>query len=241
MTASNKNRVEKWLEANTEHGLPVTGFEIEVGRTAVVITDQQVDFLSPDGVAWGAVGESVVENDTVNNMQLLMNTAVSEGFPLVISPHYYFPTDHKWKFEGTLEKLMHAIKMFDRKGTLSVEGFEGSGADWMPQFKNAINDENTVICGAHKVFGPENNDLVLQLRKLKVEKVILAGMSANLCVESHMRELVECGFEVSVVADATAAAKVPGLDGMLAALTNFRMISSEIFTTQQIVEKMKTA
>ncbi|GAM76777.1 hypothetical protein JCM19241_4314 [Vibrio ishigakensis] len=36
-------------------------------------------------MAWGAVGESVVENNTVANMELLMNTAVEEGFPLVIS------------------------------------------------------------------------------------------------------------------------------------------------------------
>ena len=241
MSQSTQNRVEKWLDENQQHGLPVTGFDIEKGRTAVVITDPQVDFLSPDGVAWGAVGESVVENNTVANMQALMNTAVDEGYPLVISPHYYFPTDHKWKFEGTLEKLMHAIKMFDRPNALSVDGFEGSGADWMEEFKPAINDENTVICGAHKVYGPENNDLVLQLQKLRVDKVILAGMSANLCVESHLRELVECGFEVSVVADATAAAKVPGLDGMLAALTNYRMIASDIFTTKNIVEKMKQA
>ncbi|GAM58228.1 isochorismatase [Vibrio ishigakensis] len=109
----------------------------------------------------------------------------------------------------------------------------------MEQFKPAINDENTVICGAHKVYGPENNDLILQLQKLRVEKVILAGMSANLCVESHLRELVERGFEVAVVADATAAAKVPGLDGMLSALTNYRMIASDIFTAKEIVEKMK--
>ncbi|WP_261833379.1 cysteine hydrolase [Vibrio ishigakensis] len=239
MTEQKLNRVEQWLQDTKEHGLPVTGFDIEPGRTAVVITDPQVDFLHPEGVAWGAVGESVVENNTVANMELLMNTAVAEGFPLVISPHYYFPTDHKWKFEGTLEKLMHAINMFDRKSALDVEGFEGSGADWMEQFKPAINDENTVICGAHKVYGPENNDLILQLQKLRVEKVILAGMSANLCVESHLRELVERGFEVAVVADATAAAKVPGLDGMLSALTNYRMIASDIFTAKEIVEKMK--
>ena len=30
--------------------------------TAVVVTDPQNDFLSPDGVTWGLVGESVKEN-----------------------------------------------------------------------------------------------------------------------------------------------------------------------------------
>lgn len=57
------------------------------------------------------------------------------------------------------------------------------------------------------------NDLRLQLRNRGIDKVILADMSANLCVESHMRELLEQGFEVAVVKDTTAAAKVPDGDG----------------------------
>ena len=166
---------------------------------------------------------------------------MESGTPMVISPHYYYPTDHGWQFEGTLEKLMHAINMFDRKSALDVEGFEGSGADWMEEFKPFINDNKTIVCGPHKVYGPQNNDVVLQLQKQRVEKVVLAGMSANLCVESHLRELVERGFEVVVVADASAAAKVPGLDGMEAALVNYRMIASDIWTAAQAVGEMKAA
>lgn len=240
-THSTKNRIERWLEENSDHGLPVPGFEIEAGRTAVVITDPQNDFLHPDGVAWGVCGESATENNTVANLKNLMDTAISTGMQLVISPHYYYPTDHGWKFEGTLEKLMHAIHMFDRKSALNLDGFEGSGADWLEEFKPSINNEKTIICSPHKVFGPENNDLILQLQKQKVEKVILAGMSANLCVESHLRELLERGFEVVVAADASAAAKVPGLDGMLAALINFRMLASDVWTTKTAVEKMTAA
>lgn len=98
-----------------------------------------------------------------------------------------------------------------------------------------------MICSPHKVFGPQNNDLVLQLQKLKIEQVILAGMSANLCVESHLRELLERGFDVAVAADATAAAKVPGLDGMAAAFTNFVMLSSDVWTTSNAVERLEDA
>jgi hypothetical protein len=34
-------------------------------------------------------------------------------------------------------------------------------------------------------------------------------MLANMCVESHLRELLEQGFEVAVAKDATAAPKHP--------------------------------
>lgn len=82
------NRVEKLLEEIGSPPLPTPGFEIEADRTAVVITDPQNDFLHPDGVAWGACGESVEENQTNPNLKALMETAQSTGMQLIISPHY---------------------------------------------------------------------------------------------------------------------------------------------------------
>lgn len=219
--------------------LPDPGMQIEKGRTALVVTDPQNDFLSPRGVAWGVVGKSVEANNTVENIETLFKTAKTNGFPVFISPHYYYPHDHAWKFEGALEKLMHNIGMFDRKGPLIVEGFAGSGGDWLEIYKPYINDGKTTITSPHKIYGPETNDLVLQLRKQGIDKVILAGMSANLCTESHMRELLEQGFEVAVVSDATAAAQVEEGDGYAAALVNFRFMANTVWTTKQAKQAMQ--
>ncbi len=222
-------------------GLPEIDMQIVPGRTALVVIDPQVDFLDEGGVAWGVVGESVSEQGVVDNLERLFEAAKGSNMPVVVSPHYYYPQDHKWQFEGTLERVMHGIGMFDRKGPLNLNGFEGSGADWMPQYKKYIEDGETIVCSPHKVYGPEQNDLVLQLRKIGIDKVILAGMSANLCVESHMRALLETGFEVAVVRDATAGAKVPEGDGYLAALINFRMIANAVWWTDDAVASIKAA
>lgn len=234
------NSTERAILGKKEAQLPVTGFEID-RHTAIVIVDPQNDFLSPEGVAWEAVGQSVMENNTIENIETLFRLGAENGIHVFVSPHYYYQHDHGWRFEGALEKLMHNINMFDRGDQLNVEGFEGSGADWLPIYKPYINNkEKVTVCGPHKVFGPENNDLVLQLRKQKIDKVILAGMSGNLCVESHMRELLECGFELAVVGDATASAKLPGLDGDQAAQTNYAMMASEIYTTNQLEEILES-
>ena len=218
-----------------EGALPPTAFELNVERAALVVTDPQIDFLSPDGVTWGVVGKSVEHNGTVGNIGRLFKAAKQVDMTVAISPHYYYPTDHGWKFSGPLEKLMHKIGMFDRPSAYSTEGFDGSGADFMPEYKEYIHDGKTIIASPHKVYGPENNDLVLQLRKQRVDQVILAGMSANLCLESHMRELQEQGFEVAVVRDATAAAMLPEGDGYQAALTNFRYMANALWTTEEAV------
>jgi nicotinamidase-related amidase len=218
--------------------IPDPGFTID-DRTAIVITDPQNDFLSPDGVTWGVVGKNVTENGTVENLEALFKIAAEKNMKVFVSPHYYYPHDHGWKMEGALEKLMHSIHMFDRKDALSLEGFEGSGADWLARYKKYIDAENVIVTSPHKVYGPESNDLSLQLRKYGIDKVILGGMSANLCTESHLRELVEDGFHVAVVKDATAAAQLPGLDGYAAAVTNFRMISSHVYTTEEVLAELR--
>lgn len=217
--------------------LPDPGFTVDA-QTAIVITDPQNDFLSPDGVAWGVVGKSVEENNTVDNIEALFKMAAEKNIKVFVSPHYYYKHDHNWEFEGALEVLMHKITMFDRKGALTTEGFEGSGADWLEQYKKYIDGDNVIVTSPHKLYGPESNDLALQLRKHGYSKVIIAGMSANLCTESHMRELVENGFEVAVVKDATAAAILPDMNGYEAALVNFRMIASHVFTTEELMKQL---
>ena len=219
--------------------LPDPGFKVD-DKTAIVITDPQNDFLSPKGVTWGVVGKSVTENKTVEHIEDLFKVAQEKNISVFVSPHYYYKHDHNWKFEGALEVLMHNIKMFDRTDVLKTEGFEGSGADWLEGYKKYIEQDNVVVTNPHKIYGPESNDLALQLRKHGFNKVILAGMSANLCTESHLRDLVESGFEVAVVKDATAAAIIPEYNGYEAAVTNFRFIASHVYTTDEIVKELKT-
>lgn len=218
--------------------LPASDMKLDLPRTALVVTDPQVDFLSPKGVTWGVVGKSVERHGTVANIGRLFKAAKAAGITVAVSPHYYYPTDKGWRFEGALEKLMHKIGMFNRRGPYSLDGFENSGADFMPEYKPFILDNKTIVVSPHKVYGPEQNDLVLQLRKKRVDQVILAGMSANLCVESHLRELLEQGFEVAVVRDATAAAMLPEGDGYLAAITNFRYIANAVWTTDEAVKRI---
>ena len=213
--------------------------DINKSDTAVLVTDPQNDFLSEKGATWALVGGSVTDNNTVGNIERLFKAAKDNGFEVFISPHYYYPTDKGWKFGGTVENLMHEINMFNRDGALSLDGFKDSGADWLAILKPYIEDGKTVIASPHKVYGPENNDLALQLRKRGINKVILGGMSANLCVEAHMRELIEQGFEVAVVKDATAGARHPELgDGYEAAMVNFGYIANAVMSTDEATAAM---
>src|SRR5215471_11330620 len=198
---------------------------IEQSRTAILITDLQNDFLSPGGLGWGLLQESLARNNTIENIEALFRAARDGGYPVIISPHYYYPADRRWMADGgALEQLMAELNVFARKGPLTLDGFDGSGADWPERFKPYVRACDTVIASPHKVYGTSSNDLVLQLRKRRVEKVILAGPAGNLCVEAHLRDFLEHGFEVAMVRDATAGTKNEEGDGYEAALVNFRFL-----------------
>ena len=57
--------------------LPPSDMVLDKKRTAVVVTDPQVDFLSPKGVVWKLVGKSVTGNNTVANIGRLMAAVFS--------------------------------------------------------------------------------------------------------------------------------------------------------------------
>ncbi|CAN5915092.1 cysteine hydrolase [soil metagenome] len=208
--------------------------------TAIVFIDPQNDVLSKTGKNWGAVGASVTENRTVENMVRIFKAAKANDYAVFISPHYFFPTDDSWKFNGPLEADEVKTRTFARRGALTLEGFENSGADWLEVFKPYIDDGKTIVASPHRVFGPQTNDLVLQLGKRKISKIILGGMLANMCVESHLRELLERGFEVAVVKDATAGPRHPVWgDGYQAAMINYRYLAHALWSSDEAIERMR--
>ena len=208
--------------------------------TAVVFIDPQNDVLSEKGVNWGAVGASVTENRTVENMERIFKAAKANGYDVFISPHYFYPTDNTWLFNGPLETEEFRGHIFARKGPLTLEGFPNSGADWLERFKPYIEDGKTIVVSPHKVFGPQTNDLVLQLGKRGIRKIILGGMLANMCVESHLRELLERGLQVAVVKDATAGPRHPEWgDGYQAAMINYRFLAHAVWSTDEAIEHMR--
>jgi len=219
--------------------LPASSFEWDSSRTALVVIDPQIDFMSPEGAGWPVFGESVTEQNLVANLERLFKAFKQSGTTVAISPHYYYPHDHKWQYEAPAETVQHKLGMFDRKGALTLDGFRNSGADFMPQFKAYIEDGKTLVASPHKLYGPQSNDIMLQLRKQRVDKIILAGMASNLCVESHLREFLERGFEVVVVRDAVAGPKLPDGDGYGSALVDFRYIANGLMTTEQVVGKLQ--
>ena len=208
--------------------IPRETVKIDLATTALFVTDPQNDFLSKESPAWGLVGPTVTKHKVVEKEKKLKALAKEIGIPVFYSTHMYTPQDFEnWKSLNGIDKIMYENKMF-AQGTW--------GHDYHPELKP---DSNTVVMNPHK--GLSNfwsGDAVIQLRQYGIETIILYGMSANMCIESHARDAIENGFDLIIVADATAAA---GDAAYEAALTNFEFLAHEVVTTKQIIKRLKSA
>src|SRR5215510_10630541 len=89
-------------------GLPNPGMILEPGRTALVLTDLQNDFLNPGGKGWTLFADSYAKNGTVENLERLLKAAKAAGLPVLISPHDYYPTDKDWTAPGGATEVLMA-------------------------------------------------------------------------------------------------------------------------------------
>ena len=196
--------------------------KLELASTAILIIDPQNDFLSEGGAVWDLVGSEVQKYNVVEKLQMLKQAAKEANIPVFYSPHYYTEEEYKkWKHLNFVDKVMFERKMFN-KGTW--------GADFHPELKP---DENTFVLSPHKGLSNfATGDINTQLRQRDIKTLIIAGMSANLCVESHVRDAAENAFDVITVKDATAGA---GEEATHAAHVNFGFLSDRVVTTNEIV------
>ena len=208
--------------------MPKETVKIDLSKTAMFVTDPQNDFLSKESPAWGLVGPGVVKHNVVAKEKTLKSLAMKLDIPVFYSTHIYTPQDFaNWKSLNGIDKIMFENKMFAE---------DSWGHDYHPELKP---DSNTVVMNPHK--GLSNfwsGDAAIQLRQYGIDTIILYGMSANMCVESHARDAIENGFDVIIIADATAAA---GDAAYEAAITDFEFLAHEVVTTKQIIKRLEEA
>lgn len=214
---------------------------IDGERTALVLVDIQNDFLTEGGKYYVLIEELVKRNNVNANLETLLQTAKDHNFPVFMSPHYFFPHDHHgYTRLGPMEDLALNGGIVARQSALNFEGVQGSGADVPDRFREYMEDSATTITSRHVSYAP-TNDLVLLLRRRGIEKVIMAGPVANLCLEDHMRNLIQNGFEVVMVRDAVAAASNEEGAGYDAAMINWRFMANAVWTTEEVVRRAKGA
>jgi nicotinamidase-related amidase len=216
--------------------------QLEQPYTALVFTDLQNEFLEPaTGTYYEIIKGSLEARNVASNIEALLETAQARGYPIIHSPHWYYPTDQWSVPAGAIGDYLVGIGFCGRKDPLDLEGFEGSRADYYNPYKKYLRDGRATNCSPHKHFGTGSNDVVKQLHMRRIRKVIMAGPAGNVCLESHMRDLIEAGFEIAMVRDAAGAASNEEGDGYEGQMVNWRFMANALWTTEETVKRLNAA
>ena len=215
---------------------------LDLAYTALVLTDLQNDFLAPGGGAYPLIEASLARNGTAANLERLIVAANAAAIPVFVSPHYYYPHDHRWSAPLTpLEDLAHEVGLVPRRDPLTEDGTDGFGAEFPERYARHLSKGDVTVTSPHKAYGATSNDLLLQLHRRHVRQVLLAGPVGNLCVEAHLRDLIEHGFEIAMIRDATAGAVNEEGDGYAAALINWRFLAHALWSTADAERELANA
>jgi ureidoacrylate peracid hydrolase len=175
-------------------------------RTALLIIDPVNDFLHEQGAGWELTASTVKKNDVVAQLARLAVGARARGVPVLFGPMAY--TEEDYADEQLQRRSGINRVMFERRMFLA-----GSfGADFHPDIQP---QEGDVVLQPHKGTDVMQTDLREHLDRLGTTHLVLAGMTANLCVESTARHATELGYDVTFLSDAIGAESLPAYEASI--------------------------
>lgn len=191
---------------------------------ALIVVDPQVDLLSPEGGAWDLFGDQVRKRGTVDKMRKLRDAAQQAGVPVFYSRVEI--TDEEFKSLAPRNGLQQLI---GDRGLFR----EGAGAQFLPELAPTA---DTILLSPRKGPSSVHSDVADQLRQRGIDTIVVAGMVANLCVESQVRDATDDGFNAIVVGDAIATMND---DVHEATLGNFGLLATEVVTTDEVLASLR--
>src|SRR5499433_210219 len=191
------------------------------------------------------VVETSVSTVTMNDGTRIYYKDWGEGQPVVFSHGWPLSSD---AFEDQMFFLTsngYRCIAHDRRGHgRSSQPWNGNNldtyADDLAELTEALDLKDAIHVG-HSTGGGEVVRYIGRHGSKRVAMaVLIGGMLANMCVESHLRDLLEQGFEVAVASDATAAPRHPDWGyGYTAALINFKFLAHWVPTADDVLKAMK--
>ena len=185
--------------------------------SAVIVVDVQNDFCRAEGALGRAGQPTGAAMEMIPNLQALLAAARAAGTHVIfIQTIHEAATDSEawaWRLHGDVGGCC-------RKNTWGAEFTEVA----------PLPDEPVVI--KHRYSGFVNTRLDSVLRTLKVENLIMTGVSTNVCVESTARQGFMLDYHIVFLADCTAAYSPEEHEG---ALYNMRTHFGVVATSGEVI------
>jgi ureidoacrylate peracid hydrolase len=196
---------------------------IRPAKTAVIVVDVQNDFCRAEGALGQAGQPTGAAMEMIPNLQALLAAARAAGthviFIQTIHEHATDSSAWTWRLRGEVGGCC-------RKNTWGAEFTEVA----------PLPDEPVVVKHRYSAFVNTRLDSVL--RTLKIENLIMTGVSTNVCVESTARHGFMLDYHIVFMSDCTAAYSQEEHD---MALYNMRTHFGVVATSGEVIAQWNAA
>lgn len=178
--------------------------DLDPATTALVVIDMQRDFCSPGGYAHQAGLDIERMQAVVGRVKALLVAARGAGLHIVHTREGHLP-DLSDCPPAKLARSVAAgapIGSAGPLGRLLVRGEQGH--DFVPELR-PLASEHVIDKPGYGAF--HKTTLGALLGAFGVRRLLLCGVTTEVCVHSTLREAVDRGFVCTTVGDATAASQ----------------------------------
>ena len=204
------------------------------GTTALVIIDMQRDFLEPEGYIARTGVDVRGLRAIIPNVRRLLDAARGKDIQVIHTREGHRPdlSDLPAVKARRAAGAGAPIGSMGPLGRLLVRGEPGHAI--IPELEPLVSEPVIDKPGFGAFYA---TDLEQLLRVAGVRKLVIAGVTTDICVHSTLREAVDRGFECITAGDACAAGDPAIHEAMLACIDGEGGILGRVASTETLVSE----
>ncbi len=207
-----------------EMGRPMHLFHLDPSKAAFVIIDMQNFSCTPSrGAAMTDIGK------ITSGINRLAGCCRSVNVPVIWVRHNVTA--------GSAGNDSGLYAAFHEETRLKELYNKGKGTEIFPLMHFDPSADHVVFKNRYSAFLSDPPELRHKLEQLKRTQLIVAGIAANVCVESAIRDAMQLDYEVALAADGVATFDQALLKSML---KNTMLFFGDVLTTHEIIDRLKT-
>jgi ureidoacrylate peracid hydrolase len=164
--------------------------QMEPAKTAIIVVDVQNDYCHPDGALAQRGADVSGVKEMMPRLHKLLEGARRQEIPVI-----FIQTFH----ERATDSAAWTGRSDGRSGKVCRTG------SWGAEFYEVAPLPGEIIVNKHRYSAFINTRLDTVLRTLKIETLVMTGVSTNVCVESTARDGFMLDYNIVFVADACGA------------------------------------
>jgi ureidoacrylate peracid hydrolase len=191
-------------------------------KTAILVVDVQNDFCHPEGALAQKGADVSLTKEMMPNLHDLLHIAREYEVPII-----FIQTFH--------EKATDSEAWAGRSGGRSLEICRTGS--WGADFFEVAPLPTEIIVNKHRYSAFINTRLDTVLRTMKIETLVMTGVSTNVCVESTARHGFMLDYNIALVKNACASSTKTAHD---MTLENIDGYFGSVVSVKQLIEVWKS-